>query len=180
MPRRELLTPAERESLLTVPVIEADQIRHYTLSRSDLAFVRQHRWNYNRLGVARVATQLKTTPALLDQYASRDQTRREHQQEVVQRLGLTLFTRANFREIVTWLIPTALQTIQGIVLVQSAIEEIRSRRLVLPTVRVLELIAAQATTRADRRSPTTIACSCSCESGMPRSCVAPARMKLPS
>src|ERR1700722_1710901 len=111
MPRRELLTPAERESLLTVPVIEADQIRHYTLSRSDLAFVRQHRWNYNRLGVAMVATQLKTTPALLDQYASRDQTRREHQQEVVQRLGLTLFTRANFREIVTWLIPTALQTI---------------------------------------------------------------------
>ena len=52
MPRRELLTPAERESLLTVPVIEADQIRHYTLSRSDLAFVRQHRWDYNRLGVA--------------------------------------------------------------------------------------------------------------------------------
>ena len=176
MPRRELLTPAERESLLTIPVIEAEQIRHYTLSRSDLAFIRQHRWDYNRLGVAiqlcylrypgrvlargetppaallaMVATQLKTTPALWDQYASRDQTRREHQQEVVQRLGLTLFTRANFREIVTGLIQTALQTIQGIVLVQSAIEEIRSRRLVVPTVRVLELIAAQATTRADRQ-----------------------------
>ena len=167
MPRRELLTPAERESLLTVPVIEAEQIRHYTLSRSDLAFIRQHRWDYNRLGVAvqlcylrfpgrvlargetpppallaMVASQLKTTPALWDQYASRDQTRREHQQEVVQRLGLTLFTRTNFRELVTWLIPTALQTIQGIVLVQSAIEEIRVRRLVVPTVRVLELIAA--------------------------------------
>jgi TnpA family transposase len=176
MPRRELLTPAERESLLTVPVIEAEQIRHYTLSRSDLAFIRQHRWDYNRLGVAiqlcylrypgrvlargetpppallaMVASQLKTTPALWDQYASRDQTRREHQQEVVQRLGLTLFTRTNFRELVTWLIPTALQTIQGIVLVQSAIEEIRVRRLVVPTVRVLELIAAQATTRADRQ-----------------------------
>ena len=88
MPRRELLTRAERESLLTVPVIEADQIRHYTLSRSDLAFIRQHRWDYNRLGVAiqlcyhrypgrvlargetptaallaMVATQLKSTPA---------------------------------------------------------------------------------------------------------------------
>jgi len=147
MPRRELLTPAERESLLTVPVIEAEQIRYYTLSRSDLAFIRQHRWDYNRLGVAiqlcylrypgrvlargetppaallaMVASQLKTTPALWDPYASRDQTRREHQQEVVQRLGLALFTRTNFRELVTWLIPTALQTVQGIVLVQSAIE----------------------------------------------------------
>ena len=101
--------------------------------------------------LAMVASQLKTTPALWDQYASRDQTRREHQQEVVQRLGLALFTRTNFRELVTWLIPTALQTIQGIVLVQSAIEEIRARRLVVPTVRVLELIAAQATTRADRQ-----------------------------
>jgi TnpA family transposase len=78
-------------------VIEADQIRYYTLSRSDLAFIRQQRWDYNRLGVAIqlcylrypvrvlargetppaallaiVATQLKTTPALWDQYASRD------------------------------------------------------------------------------------------------------------
>jgi hypothetical protein len=64
---------------------------------------------------------------------------------------LTLFTRAHFRELVAWLVPTAMQTVQGIVLVQAAIEEIRSRRLVLPPVRVLELIAAQATTRADRQ-----------------------------
>jgi PAS domain-containing protein len=61
-----------------------------------------------------VATQLKTKAAYWDQYASRDQTRREHQQEVVQRLGLTLFTRAHFRETVSWLIPTALQTRSGV------------------------------------------------------------------
>ena len=81
MPRRGLLTPAERESLLTIPSTEAERIRHYTLNRADLGFIRQHRWDYNRLGVAiqlcylrfpgrvlargeMVAAQLKTTAAM--------------------------------------------------------------------------------------------------------------------
>jgi hypothetical protein len=176
VPRRELLTPAERETLLVVPVDETERIRHYTLSRSDLGFIRQHRWDHNRLGIAiqlcylhypgrvlargetppaallaMIATQLKTTVAMWDQYAARDQTRREHQQELVRRLGLTLFTRTHFRELVTWLVPTAMQTIQGIVLVRAVIDELRARRIVLPPVRVLELVAAQASTRADRQ-----------------------------
>jgi TnpA family transposase len=62
-----------------------------------------------------------------------------------------LFTREHFRALVAWLVPTAMQTVQGIVLVRTVIEEVRSRRIVLPPVRVLELVAAQATTRADRQ-----------------------------
>jgi Domain of unknown function (DUF4158) len=31
---------------------EAHVIRHYTLNRTDLGFIRQHRWDYNRLDVA--------------------------------------------------------------------------------------------------------------------------------
>jgi hypothetical protein len=38
-----LLTPAERESLLRFTVIEAERMRHYTFSRSNVAFIRQHR-----------------------------------------------------------------------------------------------------------------------------------------
>jgi Domain of unknown function (DUF4158) len=122
MPRRELLTPAERESLLTVPSTEAEQIRHYTLSRADIGFIRQRRWDYNRLGVAiqlcylrypgrvlgrgetppatllgMVATQIKTTAAYWDQYAARDQTRREHQQGVTSRKGPLHTLRATDR-----------------------------------------------------------------------------------
>jgi hypothetical protein len=41
------------------------------------------------------------------------------------------------------------------------------------------LIFARSSSRS-HGSPTTIACSCSCESGMPRSCLTPARIKLPS
>ena len=52
MPRREILTAAERLELLAFPEDEGELIRLYTLTKPDLAFVRQHRGNHNRLGIA--------------------------------------------------------------------------------------------------------------------------------
>jgi hypothetical protein len=52
MPRRELLTPAERVELFAFPADEGELIRLATLSKSDLAFIRQHRGLPNRLGAA--------------------------------------------------------------------------------------------------------------------------------
>ena len=43
MPRRELLTSSERLELLAFPTDEGELIRLYTLTKTDLAFVRQHR-----------------------------------------------------------------------------------------------------------------------------------------
>jgi hypothetical protein len=43
---------------------------------------------------------MKTSAALWDAYAHRDQTRREHQQEVIRWLGLQLFTREHYKELV--------------------------------------------------------------------------------
>ena len=144
MPRREMLTPDERETLLAIPQEESERIRHYTLSRADLGFIRQHRWAHNRLGVAvqlcvlrypgrvlnraeqppaallgMIGAQLKIAPALWERYASRDQTRRQHQLDLVRRLGLTLLSREHIRELVTWLLPIAGQTTQGMVLVRA-------------------------------------------------------------
>jgi Domain of unknown function (DUF4158) len=52
MPRRELLTYSERLELLTFPEDEGELIRLYTLTKADLAFVRQHRGDHNRLAIA--------------------------------------------------------------------------------------------------------------------------------
>jgi TnpA family transposase len=52
MPRRELLTPAQRFQLFAFPDDESELIRLATLSKEDFAFVRQHRGDHNRLGVA--------------------------------------------------------------------------------------------------------------------------------
>jgi TnpA family transposase len=103
MPRREVLTPVERALLFALPEDEGELIRLGTLSSTDLTFIRHHRGDHNRLGIAVqmtylrypsrvlgeseaphapllgiVAAQLKVTPAAWSLYATRDETRREH------------------------------------------------------------------------------------------------------
>ena len=52
MPRRSILSTAERTSLLALPDTEDELIRHYTFSEADLSLIGQRRGNANRLGVA--------------------------------------------------------------------------------------------------------------------------------
>ena len=52
MPRRSILSAAERESLLALPDTKDDLIRHYTFSDTDLSIIRQRRGPANRLGFA--------------------------------------------------------------------------------------------------------------------------------
>ena len=52
MPRRSILSTAERESLLALPDAKDDLIRYYTFSDNDLSVIRQHRGPANRLGFA--------------------------------------------------------------------------------------------------------------------------------
>jgi Domain of unknown function (DUF4158) len=94
---------------------------------------------------------LESVRLVWDIYAQRDQTRREHLQEILERLGLKQFDRITHREIAKWLLPTALQTTQGLVLAEAAIEELRRRRIVLPPVLVIERVCAEVATRAERQ-----------------------------
>lgn len=176
MPRRELLTPAQRSDLIAFPTDEGELIRRYTFSKTDLAFIRQHRGDQNRLGVAvqmayllypsrvlaederphppllgMIAAQLRLSPSIWDLYAARDQTRREHLQELIERLKLSQFDRAVYRAIADWLLPTALQTTQGVALAQAIVEELRRRQVVLPPVAVIERLCAEVSTRAQRQ-----------------------------
>jgi TnpA family transposase len=52
MPRRSILSAAERDSLLSLPDSEDELIRQYTFSEPDLSLIRQRRGDANRLGVA--------------------------------------------------------------------------------------------------------------------------------
>jgi TnpA family transposase len=52
MPRRSILSAAERESLLALPDATDELIRHYTFNESDLSIIRQRRGPANRLGFA--------------------------------------------------------------------------------------------------------------------------------
>jgi Domain of unknown function (DUF4158) len=43
MPCREILSPAQREELLVIPVDRAGLIEHYVLSEQDISLIRQRR-----------------------------------------------------------------------------------------------------------------------------------------
>lgn len=121
MPRRSLLTPAERAGLLAFPSTDEEFIRHYTFSEADLSVIRQHRGNHNRLGFAvqlcylrypgiALPTDADPPTALLDlisqqlhvekdfwvQYAKRSETRREHLAELQEWLNLKFLTKADY------------------------------------------------------------------------------------
>ena len=103
MPRRSILSVAERESLLALPDARDELIRHYTFSEADLSLIRQRRGPANRLGFAvqlcymrhpgvilgvddepfapllrLAASQLKVPVETWNDYGQREQTRREH------------------------------------------------------------------------------------------------------
>ena len=52
MPRRNVMTPAERAGLLAFPNTDDAFVRYYTFSESDLAAIRQRRGKHNLLGFA--------------------------------------------------------------------------------------------------------------------------------
>jgi TnpA family transposase len=176
MPRRSLLTAAERESLLALPDSRDELIRRYTLNESDLAVIRQHRGAANRLGFAValcymrypglvlppkaqpspvllgfVAAQLKVPVEVWAEYGERAQTRREHLAELEQVFGFELFS-AGYRTLaLRELTETALETDKGVVLATALIEMLRLRAILLPRLNVIERVCAEAVTRANRR-----------------------------
>lgn len=118
LPRRSILSSAERESLLAVPGAKDELIRHYMLNEADLSFINQHRGS-NRLGIAvqlcylrfpgiilgvnqaplqallnLVADQLGISVNRWNDYGQREQTRREHLVELQGWLNLSPFSIA--------------------------------------------------------------------------------------
>jgi Domain of unknown function (DUF4158) len=67
-----------------------------------------------------VAPQTPATGLGLGFYANRDETRREHSQAILERLGLKQFDRIAHLDIAKWLLPIVLQTTQGLVLAQAS------------------------------------------------------------
>jgi Domain of unknown function (DUF4158) len=176
MPRRSILSAAERASLLLPPDTEDELIRHYAFGETDLSLIHQRRGDANRLGVAVqlcllrfpgqgllpdasmpmsllqwIGRQLRIDPSCWPQYAEREETRREHLLELRAYLGVEPFGLAHYRQAVHATTELALQTDKGIVLAVSVLDTLRHRHIILPTLDVIERVCAEAITRANRR-----------------------------
>ncbi len=176
MPRRSILSATERTGLLALPESQDDLIRYYTFNETDVALIRQRRGDANRLGFAVqlcllrypgyalasdlavaepliqwVARQVRVENNAWAKYGERDETRREHLQELRAYLGLSPFGLSDFRFLVRGLTDLAMQTDKGLVLAAQALETLRQRQIILPALTVVERACAEAVTRANRR-----------------------------
>jgi len=177
-----LLSPTQRTKLLQIPdnFSEREITRYYSLSAEDLAVIEQHRRPQNRLGFAvqlaylrfpgrpwdpqeqvppaihtYLAKQIGEAPDVLADYASRDPTRREHLSEIQRVFQFHPFTMQTYRGLSRWLMPIALSTDQGIVLMEALIEELRARHVILPAVSTLERLGWETRRRAQQQVFTT-------------------------
>lgn len=167
MPRRSILSAAERDSWLALPATQDELIRHYTLSETDLLIIGQHRGSANRLGFAvqlcylrfpgivlgvdeppfapllrMVAAQLKVPVENWDEYGQREQTRREHLVELQTLFGFKSFTMSDYKREVHTLTELALQTDKGIVLASALVENLRRQSIILPVINAIERASA--------------------------------------
>jgi len=176
MPRRSLLTPTERASLLSLPTTDDELIRYYTFSDPDLSVIRQHRGDYNRLGFAVqlcylrypgfalpadvepsipllsiVSRQLGIDSKFWPQYSQRPQTRREHLVELQAWLGLTTLSLSDYRRLVHQLAKLAQQTDRGIILTETLVETLRQQLIIIPTLDVIERMCSEVLTLGTRQ-----------------------------
>jgi hypothetical protein len=86
-----------------------------------------------------------------DEYAQRDETRRERLLELQNHYGIRSFTLGLYRSLAGGLLPTALQTNRGAALVRVAIEELRRQLVNIPRLPLLERPCAETALRAQRQ-----------------------------
>ena len=169
MPRRSLLSQAERELLFAFPTDDSEMNQYYTFSEHDLSFIRQHRTPQNKLGFAvqicylrypgyalppdgeppypllqMIAKQINLDSSAWPLYSTRPETRREHLLELQTAFGYRPFSGEDYKAYLRVLVDLALQTDKGIFLATSLFQELRKQKIIIPPIDVIEKLCAEA------------------------------------
>lgn len=172
------LTEIERDLLGKWPesVTDGDLATFFTFSEDELREIRDRRGDENRLGFAvgwcalrflgffpedprgipesalrHLARQLNVEPAALSDYAQTPRTKSDHEQLIVERLGFRRVSETDRHELFNWVVERALEHDRPIVLLNSALDWLRVRKLLRPGLTLLERDVAAARTEADER-----------------------------
>ena len=175
MPRRFIFSTNEINNLLAIPETQDDLIHHYTLSKKDLSIIRQLHSDPNRLGFAIqlcymrypgrilginetppshllnfVAEQLNVSIDLWNEYGKRAQSRRAHLVKLQSIFGFKTFTVPDRQAAIDSIAEKAKQTDKGIALAETLIQKWRNNSTLLPSIKVIKDICAEAITRVTR------------------------------
>jgi Domain of unknown function (DUF4158) len=97
--------------------------------------------------LAYVAQQVGITPNAWIEYAARDETRREYTLELQSVFGYRPFTIAEYHKVRGWLTDLALQTNKALALAEHLIELLRSQRIIVPAITMIDRLCAAALAR---------------------------------
>jgi TnpA family transposase len=177
MKKHEILSPQSWAELFDPPTDPAAIVRQYTFSLDDLTLICQRRLDANRLGfavhlaylkfpgrvlgseeapasdmVAFLAQQLGVGSDVYNEYARRDETRREHLGDIQSYLCVRPFSRDDYRYVAKIATDEAIGTDRGHAIVAAMIEALRSRGILLPAPTILERIGLAARARARKQA----------------------------
>ena len=176
MPARIPMTAAQRNALLALPDTEDAVLRHHHLSPDDLAAVATARTPATRLGYAlqlcclrypgrhlrrgellpgvmldHVAEQVGVEADVIAGFARRTPTRYDQLASIKRRFGYGDLTRPVRERLRPWLEDEAIGLTDGRVLLDRLLDELRTRRIVIPGTSVVERMVAKAMLAAERR-----------------------------
>ncbi|MEJ9263401.1 DUF4158 domain-containing protein, partial [Bacillus thuringiensis] len=174
---RELLTTEERKQYMQIlsDISEWILSTYFSFSQHDLKIINRHRRDYNRLGFAIqlsilrysgwtlsdvgdipnvvlefVATQIGVNTVDWGLYAQRDATRYKHVEEIRKEYGFRNFTIADYRKLSKFLQPHALNNGNKTYLVEIALQELRTWKIILPSMAIIERAIWETRKRAEK------------------------------
>ncbi len=174
MPARIPMTERQRAALLSLPDSEAAVVRHHGLDAEDLAAISIARTPATRLGYAlqlcclrypgrhlragellpaimldHIAEQVGVDTGVIADFARRTPTRYDQLVAIKVRFGFTDLSRPVRTSMMAWLATEAMPIVDGRILLDRLLDELRARRIVIPGISVVERMAAEAMLRAE-------------------------------
>lgn len=174
MPRRMILTDAERQNFLALPADDDTLIRHWSLDDEDHRLLETRRRDDTRLGLALqlcalrypgrliqrgeiipesavvfLAEQLRIEPEALASFARRPPTRYEQLAILRQHYGFSELSHPQRADLLAFARGVAIASTKDKFVVTALADEMRRRRIVIPGITVIERLAGQACTEAE-------------------------------
>lgn len=180
MPRRSVLSVAEKESFFAWSLEEVTFVRLCTLSPVEIGWIKERRGDVSRLGFAVQLCVLRERGLILppsveppvemleslvesldlpkegvwekwQEYRAQKITWRKHWQNLLSLMGWKVFRNEAIRPTMKALATSALQSGRGLPVAQKLVDTLREQRIALPSVDVIERLCAQALTAAQRQ-----------------------------
>ncbi|MBB4642569.1 DUF4158 domain-containing protein [Rhizorhapis suberifaciens] len=175
MPARIAMTDRQRQEHLALPSTEEEVVTHYSLDDADLTAITKSRTPATRLGYALqlcclrfpcrylrrgemlpavmldyIAEQLDIDADVIAEFARRGPTRYEQLAAIKRNHGFRDLSHPMRAELAAWLEEEAISIVDGQSLLMRLIGKMRSERIVIPGISVVERMAPSALHRADK------------------------------